>query len=224
MIYCIGDSFTYGEELPNREVDAYPYVLGRMLNDNVTNLGRPAAGNYRIVKRAMDVVLNEKPNLIVIGWSDPARQEFADVSNTDRPDLVRIGDLWAGRNYRNMQSANDFRINLIKYMTTYDAPGYYYAKWLRQIILLQTFCRANDIKYVMFSACNAEDWNRTYMSQEDRLAKHVDATTYVGWPLSGSTEWCFKTPHGPGGHPLEQGHQIIANKIYEHIGNLGWLS
>ena len=223
MIYCIGDSFTYGEELPDRN-KAYPHVLAQQLGKEVTNMGRPASGNYRMVKRAMDVVLNDSPELVVIGWSDPARQEFADIPNPDSPDHIRIGDLWAGRNYGNMQAANDFRMGLIKYMTMYDAPGYYYAKWLRQIILLQTFCQAKNIKCVMFSACNAEDWNRSYMAKHADLAKHVDATTYVGWPMSGSTEWCFKTPHGPGGHPLEQGHQIIANKIYEHIGNLGWLS
>lgn len=216
MIYCIGDSFTYGEELTNREVDAYPYVLAGMLNDEVINLGRPATGNYRMVKRTMDVVLNEKPSLVVIGWSDPARQEFADD--------ISISDFWAGRNYRNMQQCNDHRVDLIKYMTAYDVPEYYYTKWLRQIILLQTFCRANNVRCVMFSACNAEDWNRKYMSKHGDLAKHVDATTYVGWPLSGSTEWCFKRPHGPGGHPLEEGHKIIANRIYEHIRNIGWVS
>lgn len=223
MIYCIGDSFTYGEELPDRN-NSYPHVLGRILNKEVVNLGKPATGNYRIVKRTMDAVLNDNPELIVIGWSDPARQEFADVPNADFPDHIRIGDLWAGRNYNNMQSAGDFRMNLIKYMTAYDAPGYYYAKWLRQIILLQAFCRANNVKCVMFSACNAEDWNRSYMAKHEDLVKHVDPATYVGWPLSGSTEWCFKRPHGPGGHPLEEGHQIIANKIYEHIRNLGWVS
>jgi lysophospholipase L1-like esterase len=216
MIYCIGDSFTYGEELSNREQDAYPYVLSRMLETTVTNLGKPATGNYRMVKRTMDIVLTHKPKLIVIGWSDPARQEFADD--------ISIVDLWAGRNYRNMQNSSDHRRDLIKYMTAYDVPGYYYTKWLRQIILLQSFCQANNVRCVMFNACNAEDWNRTYMAKHQDLVEHVDATTFVGWPLSGSTEWCFKTPHGPGGHPLEQGHQIIANKIYEHIGNLGWLS
>ena len=223
MIYCIGDSFTYGEELADRN-NAYAGLLGKLLDKPVTNLGKPATGNYRIVKRTMDAVFNGDAELIVIGWSDPARQEFADIINPDNPDHIRIGDIWAGRNYRNMQSAGDFRMNLIKYMTSYDVPTYYYAKWLRQIILLQTFCRANEVKCVMFSACNTENWNRTYMSKHEDLAKHVDPTTYVGWPLSGSTEWCFKRPHGPGGHPLEEGHQIIANTIYEHIRNIGWLS
>jgi len=223
MIYTIGDSFTYGEEVPNREVDAYPYVLARMLSTEVTNLGRPASGNYRMVKRAMDVVLNEKPELIVIGWSDPARQEFADSINTYEPEKLRIGDIWAGRNYRNMQAAGDFRMNLIKYMTAYDVPTYYYAKWLRQIILVQTFCRANDVKCIMFSACNSEDYNKKYFDTHKHLSTHIDTNTYIDWPMKGSADWTFGTPHGPGGHFLEEGHQRVADKIYEHIRNIGWI-
>jgi hypothetical protein len=209
MIYCIGDSFTYGEELTDRE-QAWPAVLGKKLNQSVINWGKPATGNYRIVKRAMDAVF-AGASMIVIGWSDPARQEFADD--------VGITDLWAGRDFRRMQTCNDHRINLIKYMTAYDVPRYYYVKWIRQIILIQAFCQANNVPCMMFSACNAEDWNRNYMFDHANLIDRVDPATYVGWPLSGSTEWTFGTPHGPGGHPLEQGHEIIAEKIYEHISS-----
>lgn len=209
MIYCIGDSFTYGEELTDRE-QAWPAVLGKKLNQPVINWGKPATGNYRMVKRAMDAVF-AGASMIVIGWSDPARQEFADD--------VGITDLWAGRDFRRMQTCNDHRINLIKYMTAYDVPRYYYAKWIRQIILIQAFCQANNVPCMMFSACNAEDWNRNYMLDHANLIDRVDPAMYAGWPLSGSTEWTFGTPHGPGGHPLEQGHEIIAEKIYEHISS-----
>jgi hypothetical protein len=37
-------------------------------------------------------------------------------------------------------------------------------------------------------------------------------------------EWTYRTPQGPGGHFLEQGHAIVADKIYEHIRNLSWIS
>jgi hypothetical protein len=121
-----------------------------------------------------------------------------------------------------MQTCTDHRVNLIKYMTAYDVPGYYYAKWLRQIILTQTFCCANNVPCVMFSACNAESWNIDFIkkqNQHEQLVQRIDADSYIGWPYSGSTEWTFGTPHGPGGHPLEQGHEIIAEKIYEHISS-----
>lgn len=209
MIYCIGDSFTYGEELADRN-NAWPAVLGRLLDRPVTNLGKPATGNYRMVKRTMDSVFAGDAELIVIGWSDPARQEFGDD--------ISISDLWAGRRYRAGQSASDHRMNLIKYMTAYDVPGYYHAKWLRQIILIQSFCRDNNVKCVMFSACNAEDYNKQYANN---LIKQVDATTYIDWPTVGSADWTYGTPHGPGGHFLDEGHNRVANKIYEHINS--WL-
>jgi hypothetical protein len=37
-------------------------------------------------------------------------------------------------------------------------------------------------------------------------------------------EWTFGSDQGPKGHFLEQGHEIVANKIYEHIRHLSWIS
>lgn len=211
MIYCIGDSFTYGEELADRS-KAWPIVLGQLLDRPVTNLGKPATGNYRMVKRTMDSVFKGDAELIVIGWSDPARQEFGDD--------ISICDLWAGRRFRGGQSASDHRMDLIKYMTAYDVPGYYYAKWLRQIILIQSFCRANNVKCIMFSACNAEDYNKKF---DNKLVNSVDTSTYIDWPMMGASDWTYGTPHGPGGHFLDDGHRIVAERLNEHIRNIGWL-
>jgi len=47
--------------------------------------------------------------------------------------------------------------------------------------------------------------------------KFIDKDRFIGWPTEGIVEWVYGTPHGPGGHPLEQGHQIIANKILESL-------
>ena len=43
------------------------------------------------------------------------------------------------------------------------------------------------------------------------------------WIPGSMVEWMGDCPKGPGGHPLESGHQRIAEKINEHIRNLGWL-
>jgi hypothetical protein len=37
-------------------------------------------------------------------------------------------------------------------------------------------------------------------------------------------EWTYKTPQGPAGHFLEEGHQKVAEKINEYIRNIGWVS
>ena len=41
---------------------------------------------------------------------------------------------------------------------------------------------------------------------------------------SGMIEWAEGCKKGPNGHFLEKGHQIVADRIYEHIRNLSWIS
>jgi len=47
---------------------------------------------------------------------------------------------------------------------------------------------------------------------------------WFGWATEGIIEWIGDCPRGPDGHPLELGHKRIADKVYEHIRNLGWVS
>ena len=213
MIYCIGDSFTFGEELPSRDL-AWPAVFGRLAGREITNQGRPGSGNYRIVKRAMDAILNESPEMIILGWTDPGRQEFADENG--------IYDLWAGRNTQRMDHSLT-RLELVKHLTAHDIPNYLYARWLRQIILIQALCQVKNVRCLMFSACNGEQWNRAHLGNHQQLANQINATEYAGWPSNGMTIWCHGSPRGQGMHPLEEGHAITANRIYEHIRTLEWV-
>lgn len=211
MIYAIGDSFTYGDELPSQEF-AWPALLGKKLNKEVVNKGRPATGNNRMMKRAIDAVI-DKSELIIIGWSDCNRQEFADEKG--------IFDIWAGRNFKSFHD-DSHRIGLIKYMTAYDTPEFYYAKWLRQIILVQSLCKLHNIPCVMFISCGADESHNLYSYQFTKLLNAIDHSFFVSDMSTSVAEWTWGTPHGPNGHPLEQGHEIIANKIYEHIRNQCW--
>ena len=210
MIHAIGDSFTYGDELPSQAL-AWPALISKKLTKDIINLGRPASGNRRMVKRAIDAVIDQS-ELIIIGWSDCNRQEFADE--------IGIYDIWAGRNYRAFQIEDPtHRINLIKYVTAYDTPEYYYADWLRQIILAQSLCKLHNIPCVMFVACGAHASHKQYHQQFKKLVDAIDHSMFVDDMFTSVGEWTWGTPHGPNGHPLEAGHEIIAEKIYEHIRN-----
>lgn len=215
MIYAIGDSFTYGDELSSQDL-AWPAILSKKINKQILNLGRSATGNKRMVKRAIDATI-DKSELIIIGWSDCNRQEFADE--------IGIYDIWAGRNYRAFQLDDPtHRINLIKYMTAYDTPEYYYAEWLRQIILVQSLCKLHNIPCVMFITCGTHISHNQYHKQFEKLIGKIDHTIFVDDMFTSVGEWTFGVPHGPNGHPLEAGHEIIAEKIYEHIRNKCWVS
>ena len=210
MIYAIGDSFTYGDELESRD-KAWPAVLSKLIDKPVVNKGHPATGNTRMVKRAIDAVIDQA-EMIVIGWSDCNRQEFADD--------IGIYDLWAGRNFRAVQRDNSHRIDRIKYMTAYDNPEYYYADWLRKVILVQSLCKLHNIPCIMFIACGAHESHQRYYKNFQKLVDQIDASMFVDGMFNSVAEWCYGTPYGPNGHPLEAGHKVIANKIHDHIRNI----
>ena len=225
MIYAIGDSFTEGGELPGQDFGipgkgAWPEVLSNLINKPVTNLGRSASGNTRIVKRAIDCVIDNADGIIIC-WTAHNRTEFADQFG--------IYDVWPGRDSRwwlTTKSGSEHRIELVKYLTNHHNQDHYYANWLRQIILVQNLCKSKNIPCAMFLAFGSDDFN-VYKHKENikKLIEEIDLNLFVNNTLTESTvDWTYGTLKGLGGHPLEKGHQIIANKIYEHIRHLGWIS
>lgn len=206
MIYAIGDSYTHGDELDSQD-QAWPALLGQMLDTPITNLGRSACGNTRIVKRAMDVVLNGSASMLILGWTDPLRQEFADN--------LGIFDLRADRSASNTLSGH--RQDLVKYHTVYDVEEYHYVKWLRQLILTQSLCKLHQVRCVMFVSCGAHLSNQKFLHKHQDLARHVDLKDFIGWPDTSMQSWTFHLPKGPNAHTLQQGHELTATRIYEHI-------
>jgi phage anti-repressor protein len=213
MLYTVGDSFTYGQELPNPEQQAWPVLLADRLGYRLINDGRPGVGNEYIVKQTIKAVAKYKPELVVVAWTSCGRQEHADEWGAY--------DIWPGCSSRvfDEDPKLQYRKELIKYITVNNNAEHEYRRWLRQVILLQSFLQNHSIEYIM---CNVFD-------NQHRFGKHykdnqgyyelIDHTKFVGWPTDGFVEWAYDTPHGPGGHPLEQGHKQIAEKIYEACNN-----
>ena len=86
-------------------------------------------------------------------------------------------------------------------------------KFLTQVELLHAFLSYKLIPHFFVSAFDIQTW-----------ATSAKTYPWLGWPDQGLVEWMDNCPKGPEGHPLELGHQRIADKINEHIGNLGWFS
>ena len=209
MLYTVGDSFTYGQELPDPATQAWPVLLAKRLGYHLINDGTPGVGNEFMIKKTMQAVAKHKPELVVIAWTSCGRTEFADEWG--------VYDTWPGCSSRvfDEDPKLQYRKELIKYITVNNNAEHEYRRWLRQVILLQSFLQNHGIEYIM---CNVFD-------NQHRFGKHykdnqgyyelIDDTKFLGWPMHGFVEWAYDTPHGPGGHPLEQGHKQIAEKIYE---------
>jgi len=215
MIYCIGDSFTYGDELTDPTQSAWPVLLGQLLDRPMINLGRSGSGTNRVVKRSMDCVYANDAELIVVAWPNFARIEFCDPYG--------IFDAWPGQNTDHL--ALQERKTITKILTinhTNQMDVWSYRAWLRNIILLQNFFQANNQKYIM---CQTASYNTEFPATNNQdLISHIDTKYYLDWQKAGICNWCEGVPIGPNHHPLEQGHEIIANKIYEYIRNFSWFS
>lgn len=216
-ILAVGDSFTYGEELENRN-HAYPYYLANGLKASVVNLGQPSGGNTQMINKVIDHITTGEPvDLVIIGWTSPGRMEFADANG--------VFDVWPGYGGALFRaSGQDWRLELLDYINKYHSPDYLYHKFLRDIILMQSFLKERGIKYVMLSAVANEYYHKTYYNDDSVLPKQIDKANYVGWPNEGMAEWTAGCKRGPNGHFLEEGHRKVTAKLYEHIRNLGWLS
>ena len=216
MILTIGCSFTEGTELANPAVDSWPALIAGYLDKPLKNAGQGGGSCDYIFRTAIEETVSRQYDIVIVEWTEPSRMEVwwehqhRPVSVTAHSRYNRIGDFsWLEDFYKNCY--NDL---------------YGYKKQAVQYIALQEYFKSIGQKYIFtnLSGFAPHGWWEEYHELIGPLWNKVDKTYFVGWPHEGFLEWQGDCPRGPGGHPLELGHQRIANKIYEHIRNLGWVS
>ena len=208
-LYTVGDSFTYGDELPDPVADGWPQKLANMLGYDLVNHGRSGVGNEYIIKKTIQAVAEHNPDLVVVAWTSCGRVEFADEWGPY--------DIWPACNSRAFHEDPklEYRHELIKYITMYNDSEHEYRRWLRQVILLQSFLKTHGVEYLMCSAFDNQHRFGKYWQTNQGYYDLIDTDRIVGWPNDGMVEWSFQYPLAPKGHPLGEGHTKIAEKIYE---------
>ena len=219
-IVTAGDSFTYGEELADLN-SAWPFVLAKLCGDaTCVNLGKPAASNDKIIRLLMSHLMatdQVMPDLVVIGWTSAARIEWADDYGTY--------DVWPGYggNLFTRDSAT-WRRDLVDYISKFHSSAYIHQRFLQQVILMQSFLESKGIRYVMLNTIQNEYYKKSFFPEQPWYFEHVNKTNFLGFDKEGMAEWTHEVKKGPHHHFLEEGHQIVAKKVYEHIRDLGWVS
>lgn len=216
-ILAVGDSFTYGEELTDI-YQAWPYRLGENSNIEVVNLGKPAASPDYVVRTIMETLIQEPDiDMVAISWPSPGRMEFADEQG--------YYNVWPG--YPGNLFTRDgtlWRKELVEYISRYHNDSTIHKRWIHQVLMLQGFLKSVDKKYVMFTTVQNEHYKQTDFDNRELYYDLVDKQRFMGFNKSGMAEWTYGCPQGPGGHFLDAGHRIVAEKIHDHIRHLGWLS
>lgn len=210
-ILAVGDSFTYGYELQDTN-NAWPCVLARKLTATVTNLGKPGGGNTQIVRNIIEQA--DQHDLVVVGWASPGRIEYADA--------MGVFDVWPGWKGRGFDA---YRTDIARAVTITHNDNYLFRQFLVNILLVQGYLKSKNIPCVMASTQGeSEHYYSTCKQNNIDLLEKIDYTQFIEWPKNGMAEWTFGCTQGSGSHFLDDGHKRVAEKYYEHIRNIGWLS
>lgn len=214
-VLTVGDSFTYGDELININ-EAWPYVLQTKLSCELTNLGKSSTGNTSMIRNVIEHAADY--DLIIVAWSHFARMEFADSDG--------IYDTWPGHRGIMFTDNIAYRMDLLNYINHHHNDEYLYKQYLLNIVLLQKYIDQLGKKMLMLNTHNK--WNRLtdnlFLTKVEHIIKQIDTQRFIGFPNESMMDWTFKSPKGPRGHFLTAGHKIVADKIYEHIRHLSWVS
>lgn len=176
-----------------------PIAWPSLIKDTV-NLATPGASNDYILSSTVDYILQHQyhpPNLpkyVIIAWTSPNRIDISGKHLTPTSGTKYGSDL----------------VNAV--FRDWD-DEWAKTKFLRQTHLLKCFLDKMEIPFLYLSTFDIQTW-----------APDIIYDNWLGWPKEGLVEWMGDCTKGPRGHPLELGHQRIADKINEHIRNLGWIS
>lgn len=228
-ILTVGDSFTFGLELPDlpkKHLDffcqvrdqynqnpkpvapstlAWPAKLATLLTTDVDNVSMPGASNDWIFKKTIQQVLSKKYQLVVVAWTCVDRYDFA----------YQQRDLQLSASNQSIASFFPWFKNFVAdhhdFLLAYD-------KWVCHAVALQAFLKMNNQPYVFANAMTPhiiQDSGKLYSSIDDVKSK-FDQQYYIDWESSFET-WCQGLPVGPGGHFLEEGHSLVAQRICDFL-------
>ena len=211
-LITFGDSFTYGEELDDRS-SAWPQQLANKLEYSLINYGEPGTSNDSMVRKLIeflsDPIESENVGLVVIAWSNVGRKEYADEIGTF--------DIWPGVNGMKYAKNQPWRQELIDYTDKYHSTEWLCQSYINNIILAQSLLESKNIPYLMLDIVANEYYKNLHLVKFTPLTKLVNKETYIGFGKSGMAEWVGKkVKRGPGGHFLDDGHRIVAEKIYNY--------
>ena len=215
-LLALGDSFTVGAELKNPSRDCYPALIANENNWQLTNLAIGGASNDKIIRLLFENI-DHGYDVIIIGWTYPDRMEVNKNSEVVDPVDIsptfssKIGYTWA----------------LEYYAKHYNRLLSYKKHWT-EVVMLQSYLKLRGQKYIFCNITGLQSdigsaYN-DYIHELGYIFDQIDLTHYIDWPKLGMVEWAFPSPKGPGGHFLEEGHRKVAERINEHIRNIGCVS
>ena len=188
MIFTNGCSFTYGDELDKPYSEAWPYILSKMLDQDVVNFAENGKDNESILHSTKEYhhlthsQYNVKvPKIWIIQWTT-----FRRFSNNPPIDVV-------------LNKLDEQYLLDLYFMHVKDMQEWF--EW-------------HGYSYLMF---NGFDNERYIPDNNSEFKSLIDDKYFIGWPDEALVNWVYGMLHKPKGHPGEEAHVRIAEILYENI-------
>lgn len=233
-LYFNGCSHTYGDELSNPSVQAWPAIVAQDLECEFLNDSCSGGANDRILYRTINQI--DQFDKFYIAWTYIERfTRYRADNNYEVCFNPQLTHAMYGTQTEFQQYSK------LHYNVWYNEL-YSFKFWLQDIILLQALFKSKNKSYVMINADNnlidrwTSDWPLfkdsvkslvCFDSMDDgqlyaehleiqNLLKQIDFSHYIGWNTWWITQLTSTYLCGPGGHLLNDGQLAVAKYILEH--------
>lgn len=161
-----GCSYTYCQNLDEREINGWPYQLGKYLNVEVLNLAKIGSGNDSITRRTYEHIFQMEPHknpLFVIGWSQYWRREGWYKELNDYDNVHRPLDL------------SDFKDTYKKLVVEHWNVKDHARKTLLFKTQLKTLFDHKKIPYIMIDMASPDDYYFNELEQYNCITQNYDS-------------------------------------------------
>jgi len=205
MILFDGCSWTWGDELENKEKDRFSTLVSDHIGKNHVNISERGKSNDGILRTTIEYCENNIVDLAIIQFTKISRREILD-SKGERYIRVNVGnrDDASVMYYKNLNTNAD------------DIANFYKNKFF-----LEHFFKVKGIPY--YFVCLNQKKDLLYKRNPSSWQKMSDTKPVTSlYTLFGGNKYdgtpYFNYPHAErGGHPNIRGHQKIAEHILQNI-------
>lgn len=224
IVYANGDSWSWGSELGDesqhyRDNHSYPGLIAKHLGLDLVNRSKPGGSNQRLFRTTIHdvskLLLENKKPLVLLTWTEVHRFELFDISSKE----------WIS--FSNPSSTtNELLTNEIWGKYSSDASNLILL--ITKFIAIDSFFRYNKIPYIMVTSCGltpesfGKNWVTSGVPSEEFLMYKTltEKINYIGqFTLSSYLRTFNRVEYGKNYHPLELGHQIMADFLMLQIND-----
>ena len=209
-------SLSFSVREPLEKERTFPSKIHSMTNINVINDGLGGSSMDRIVRTSITkltelINTDEQEIVAVIGTTEMNRFELpnTDINWTCAP--------------HNISTTPELREAILKYYAINETDYHQYVKFYLNVIQLQDFCKVNNIKLYWLRALPESGVQggptvHEFISNLNENNDLVQLVKYAKFKYTLSMEELasqVEYPYCPGGHFVEEVHELVAKKIIE---------